>query len=188
MQKIIYSHDTFERQLRYLLWRGGIGVKDKFLEMYDHYFDDVYRFVLFKTGNRWDTDDLVSEIFRKSFEKFNTVTHPHIKPWLMTIARNTVIDFYRKRKEIPYGQDPEVAGYSQTKALLDETELRHDCLKQSILTLSPDEQEIINMKYIAGLKYKEISSIMSRTEQWLKTKSHRIKQKMEALITICMEG
>ncbi|SFL66758.1 RNA polymerase sigma-70 factor, ECF subfamily [Paenibacillus sp. 1_12] len=167
---------------------GKIQLHEKFVDMYDHYFDDVYRFVLFKTGNRWDTDDLVSEIFRKSFEKFDTVTHPNVKPWLMTIARNTVIDFYRKRKEFTYGQDPDVIGYSQTKVLFDEIELRNDCLKQSILTLAPDEREIINMKYIAGLKYKEISTILSKTEQWLKTKSHRIKQKMETFITICMEG
>jgi hypothetical protein len=40
-------------------------VHRKFLKFYDQYFDDVYRFVYFKTGSRWDTDDLASDIFRK---------------------------------------------------------------------------------------------------------------------------
>ncbi|WMT41300.1 hypothetical protein RE628_01540 [Paenibacillus sp. D2_2] len=41
---------------------------DAFLEIYDRYFDDLYRYVLFRVGNRWDADDLVSDIFRKVLE------------------------------------------------------------------------------------------------------------------------
>lgn len=40
-----------------------------FKHIYEAYFDDVYRFVYVKTGNKWDADDIGSETFRKVYEK-----------------------------------------------------------------------------------------------------------------------
>lgn len=163
---------------------------EDFLAMYDQYFDDVYRFVLFKTGNRWDTDDLVSEIFRKAFQKFNneSIEESKRKSWLLTISRHTVIDYYRKRKEIAYGHDPEIYGYGQVNIDSQEMDERSDCLKESLHSLTPDERELINLKYIVGLKYAEVGEILGKTEQWLKVKSQRIRQKMGQWINRCMEG
>ncbi|MEK3937139.1 RNA polymerase sigma factor [Sporosarcina sp. FSL W7-1349] len=76
----------------------------KFIQLYDAYFDDVYRYVYVKTGNKWDAEDLVSDIFRKAFEKRSSLAkHPNQKAWLFMIARNTIIDFYRKKKNVPIG-------------------------------------------------------------------------------------
>lgn len=163
---------------------------EKFVAMYDQYFDDIYRFVLFKTGNRWDTDDLVSEIFRKAFQKFHTLNKEasNQKSWLLTISRHTVIDYYRKRKEIAYGHDPEVYGYTQVSLFFQETDRRNGCLEESLLSLTPDERELINLKYIVGLKYAEVGEIVGKAEQWLKMNSQRIRQKMALWINQCMEG
>ncbi|MFM1652623.1 RNA polymerase sigma factor [Brevibacillus sp. B_LB10_24] len=163
---------------------------ENFLAMYDEYFGDVYRFVLFKTGNRWDTDDLVSEIFRKAFRKFQSenIEASNLKSWLLTISRHTVIDYYRKRKEVAYGHDPEVYGYTQVSMFFQEADPRNDCLQESLLSLTPDERELMNLKYIVGLKYAEIGEMLSKTEPWLKVKSQRVRQKMAQFINRCMEG
>jgi len=163
-------------------------MKDPFIRMYDQYFDDIYRFVWYKTGNKWDTDDLVSDIFRKALQSFDSVKQKEDKQkqWLVAIARNTVIDYYRRRKEVVYGHDPEVFGYVQTAELLDSMDLRQDCLKFSLQSLAAEDQEIINLKYITGLKYAEIGEIVGKAEAWLKMKVHRIKQKLAKLITECM--
>lgn len=163
-------------------------MNERFIKMYDDYFDDIYRYVLYKTGNRWDTDDLVSDIFRKAFQNFDKMRLENGKPWLLTIARNTVIDHYRSRKEWAYGHDPEIVGYMGVGELLDATELSNDCLKQSLLALSAEESEMINLKYIVGMKYAEMSEIVGKPDAWLKTKVHRIKQRMGLFINKCMEG
>ena len=72
-------------------------MKDGFIILYDKYFDDVYRYIYFKTGNKWEADDLVSETFKKAYEKYKYLKGEP-KPWIMSIARNTVIDFYRRKK------------------------------------------------------------------------------------------
>ncbi len=165
-------------------------MKDDFLMMYDRYYDDIYRYVLYKTGSRWDTDDLVSDIFRKALQSYerSAVSVVQQKKWLVAIARNTVIDYYRRRKEEMYGHDPEVLGYKDVQAVLDETDIKHDCLKLVLQNLEPADQEMINLKYIAGLRYREISEIKGQDESKLKMKVHRIKQKMARLITACLEG
>lgn len=164
-------------------------MNDPFIVMYDRYFDDIYRFVWYKTGNKWDTDDLVADIFRKALQSFDTVRlkEEQQKRWLVAIARNTVIDYYRRRKEVVYGHDPEVFGYVQTAELLDSIDLRQDCLKLSLQSLTVEEQEIINLKYMTGLKYAEIGEIVGKAEAWLKMKVHRMKQKLAKFITECME-
>lgn len=44
--------------------RGVVSMGEDFLNIYDQYFNDVYRYVYVKTGNKWDAEDIVSEIFR----------------------------------------------------------------------------------------------------------------------------
>ncbi|GGH37557.1 RNA polymerase sigma factor [Paenibacillus segetis] len=164
---------------------------ENFMSIYDQYFDDVYRFVLFKTGDRWVTDDLVSEIFRKVFQRLDTVgaVEPdQWKPWLMTISRNTVIDYYRRKKDYPYGHDPEVLGYSQVQLSFTVSDPRNDCLEQSLRALTPEEREIMNLKYVVGLKYVEIGEMLGKEESWLKVKAHRIKGKMATFINRCIGG
>lgn len=164
---------------------------ENFALMYDELFDDVYRYVVFKTGDRWVTDDLVSDIFRKAFQRFDymgAIEREQQKAWLMTISRNTVIDYYRKKKEFPYGHDPEAYGYEVASLEQDSNDPRQECLEQSLLKLTSQEKEIINLKYIVGLKYSEISKITHKEENWIKMKSHRIRKKMLIFISHCMGG
>lgn len=74
--------------------KGGWRVKDDFLDLYESCFDDVYRYIYFKVGNSWDTDDIVSDTFKRAYEKYKTVKVDS-RAWLFTIARNAVTDFYR---------------------------------------------------------------------------------------------
>jgi RNA polymerase sigma-70 factor (ECF subfamily) len=161
-----------------------------FEELYNQYFDDVYRFVLFKTGSAWDTDDLVSDIFRKAFQSLRKsgIEPSGAKAWLFVIARNTVIDYYRRKKEVAYGDDPEVYGYAESQLFPDQGDARGECLEQSLKELSALERELLNLKYIAGLKYADIAELTGKAEDWLKVRTHRLKQKMARLITVCMEG
>lgn len=162
---------------------------ENFERIYDQHFDGVYRFVLFKTGDRWVTDDLVSEIFRKVFQRIDvigTLAPDQWKPWLMTVSRNTVIDYYRRKKEYPYGHDPEVYGYSKVELSFTDSDPRNDCLEQSLRALTSEERELMNLKFVVGLKYAEIGEIVGKEESWLKSKAHRIKGKMSVFINRCM--
>jgi len=162
-------------------------VPESFIEFYEKNFDDVYRYVYFKVGNKWDADDIVSEIFQKAFEKYNTVkSNP--KAWIFSIARNTVTDYYRTRKNLV--SEELIMEYSYTDVFEDkfEKEVELNCLKKSIYALPKEEIEIINLKYFAGMTHKEISQTIEKTEEAVKMKAYRIIQKLKNLVAKCLEG
>jgi DNA-directed RNA polymerase specialized sigma24 family protein len=52
---------------------GGEQLGDESLKAYDLYYDMIYRYVCVKVGNKWDAEDIVSEVFKKAFEYFGTI-------------------------------------------------------------------------------------------------------------------
>lgn len=158
-----------------------------FIDLYDAYFDDVYRYVFVKTGNKWDAEDIVSEVFRKAYESWarrNDSANP--KAWIMAIARNTVIDFYRKKKSLLVGE--EIDSYLTPVPFEDpfEESKEMECLKKSLNHLSKDDLEVTNLRYFADMKYKEIALILKKTEESLRVKSNRITKKIGVLVKKCL--
>jgi len=168
------------------------------LQLYDRYFDDLYRYVLFRVGNRWDTEDLVSDIFRKVLEytSKNGDMPTHERAWLFTIAHNRVIDHYRQKTEKTYGTDPEQAGVSTyleadsakyIPEMFQTTAVKNDCLQESLQELKEDDRQMVQLKYMMGFAYREMSEILGQTEAWLRNRVHRIRKKMATEIESCIE-
>ncbi|MBS4174391.1 RNA polymerase sigma factor [Bacillus sp. FJAT-49736] len=159
----------------------------EFTSVYDQYFDDIYRYVYVKTGNRWDAEDIVSETFRKAYENFSSLKdRSNLKAWLLTIARNTVYDYYRKKKS--FLVKDEMDFYFEPLPFEDpfDQEGEMECLKKSLHHLSKEDLEITNLRYFAGLKFKEMSMVLERAEDTLRVKSHRITKKIGVLMKKCL--
>ncbi|MFJ9500316.1 RNA polymerase sigma factor [Brevibacillus centrosporus] len=163
-------------------------MSESFLDCYDHYFDDIYRYVLHKTCNKWDTEELVSDIFRKAFEHFDlSKAYTYKKAWLMVIARNTVIDFYRKkgRVTVKENMEPYLEPYNFQDALEEKDEI--ECLKKSMNLLPDLDSEIIQLRYFSKMKFREISELLQQPEATLRVKATRIMKKLGVLISHCLE-
>ncbi len=137
------------------------GNKDGLKMIYDAYAKLIYSVVKDTVGHCEDAEDITSEFFIKlirvagSFKK----GAPH-KAWLVKIARNMAIDAIRKSKKvIPVEQvDMDFAGALQGLSVEKQTVLAED-MRKAMLTLSRKEREIIDMKLLGGLKFKEISAV-----------------------------
>ncbi|MBY0120539.1 RNA polymerase sigma factor [Bacillus sp. S/N-304-OC-R1] len=160
---------------------------DQFTNVYDECFDDVYRYVYAKTSNKWDTEDIVSETFRKAYEKMSSLKDgQNMKAWLFAIARNTVIDYYRKKKTVLVGDEIDLylSPIPFEDPLEESSEL--ECLKKSLNVLSKEDLEMTNLRYFAGLKFKEIAIVLDKTEETLRVKSSRITKKIGKLVKKCL--
>ncbi|KMY56130.1 DNA-directed RNA polymerase subunit sigma [Bacillus sp. FJAT-27231] len=155
--------------------------------MYDQYFDDMYRYIYVKTGNKWDTEDIVSEAFRKAYERFDSLQEEtNHKAWLMTIARNTVIDYYRKKKNVLVGEDIEL--YTAPIPFDDPLEQVDElnCLKKSLQHLPREEMDIVNLRYFADMRFKEIAAVLQKPDNSIRVKTGRITKKIGLLIKKCL--
>lgn len=137
-----------------------------------------FRFV----GNRFDAEDLAQETFIKAYKKLDTLKDPaKAKSWLYTIARNTVIDFFRKNKnkDIALGDAllENVAGTAvadyQSQAINMEVSKELD---RCIDKLVKEDRAIIKLLYYEGFSYKEIAELLRINENTLKSRLHRARK------------
>ncbi|MFH0856443.1 MAG: RNA polymerase sigma factor, partial [bacterium] len=80
-----------------------LNLKDEktFAEVYDLYIEKIYRFIFFKVSNVRDAEDLTSEVFLKAWQYINEGKKiKSVNAFLYAIARNKVIDHYRKNSKI----------------------------------------------------------------------------------------
>src|SRR5512143_3010640 len=80
------------------LAKSGNG--EPFGQLYEACVDRVYRFIFFRVTDEQVAEDLTAQVFLKAWENLNRY-HPRgpFLAWLYAIARNTVIDNYRTKKQ-----------------------------------------------------------------------------------------
>jgi RNA polymerase sigma-70 factor (ECF subfamily) len=143
------------------------GDEEAFARLYDGYVERVYRFVYFRVSDETVTEDLVAQVFLKawqSLDRYKVSSAPFIS-WLYTIARNLVIDHYRsKRETVPL--EEAVALPSDMQSPDEEVQLHFDleAMRDSLQALSADQQQVLILKYIAGLPNPDIAKIMNKNE------------------------
>ncbi len=71
----------------------------EFQQLWQQYKDPLQQFMRSRVKNSADVDDLLQEIFIKTYQHLNTVKEPEkLRSWLFQITRNTLIDYYRKSR------------------------------------------------------------------------------------------
>ena len=151
-----------------------------FEQLYDKYNMLVYNYISMSIKDSWQAEDLTSEVFIKVYkhrEKINDIDKSG--KWLIAIARNTLIDYFRKaRREDPYEWiDCEAyweLGYDDiiVKDEFEEVKLMLDKLNHA-------EKKMLDLRYYYGMKYKDIASAMDMTENAAKAKVARSINKLK---------
>jgi RNA polymerase sigma-70 factor (ECF subfamily) len=155
-----------------------------FGELYERYYVRVYRYVYHRVGNAADAEDVTALIFMKALEGLPSFQSQRnsFAPWLFRIARNAVVDHYRRRRsqtsfedlgyEAEHG-DPIVAVLGGERG----QELR--CL---VNTLSPDQRDVILMRYASDLSFAEIALSLKKNEPAIRMLLHRGLRKLKAVL------
>lgn len=142
---------------------------DSFGQLYDIYFERIYAFVYRKTGDRQTAEDLTSDTFYKALaniKKYEYTGQP-FSSWLYRIASNVVTDHYRSKKPVTYVDEYEGMELAATGTSPEEAALALDdqqAVQKALRTLSPDQQEVVLLRFSGGFKLKEIADMSGRTE------------------------
>lgn len=69
-----------------------------FTALYEQHMNYVFRYINYRVGNRSEAEDLTSLVFEKALAAFHRYDSKKAaaQTWLLTIARNTVTDYFRK--------------------------------------------------------------------------------------------
>jgi len=167
------------------------GDQAAFTYLLDHYWNEVYGFMLKRTENETDTEDIVIETFAKAFDKIQTYNPEfQFNTWLIAIAKNVHIDMLRKRKSslsVDFSNEDDYRAYNladTTPTAEDKiiTEQNLSRLLQCIKELKPHYQEVIQLRYFQELSYQEIADHLGEPLNNIKIKLLRAKKLLAEII------
>lgn len=158
--------------------------KADFKAFYDKHFDRVYRFVYFRVRNNVEVaEDLTSEIFIKALANFAKYDPEKSESaWILTIARNHVINHYRDQKESVDIDDMEfslVGSDARKDEVVKDDERR---LRDALDQLEKKDREIIELKHLMGYRFKEIGSLLGKSPGSCRIDAHRAMKKLKEIL------
>lgn len=154
-----------------------------FTKLYDEFMPKVYRYMGYKVNNRQLTEDLTSTVFEKALDNFEKYSSDKaaFSTWIFSIARNTLIDYYRtsgKRKTESLDESFDmVSGDDSPDQELEKKEER-DYLMKCLSELPAEEQEIIRLKFAAEFTNRQIAKIVGLSESNVGVKLFRSLKKL----------
>ncbi len=172
-----------EASLQALIAKAKNGDTVAFGEIYNLYFQPIYRYTAFRLQADV-AEDVVADIFVKAWEKIHTYNERKGIPfgaWLFRIARYTVIDVYRKDRN--FEEVPEEIADPDDWNRADSAHKRGEILQvvqAAMKQLSPRYRDILVLSYIAELPHKEVARVLKMTEGGVRILKMRALRKLES--------
>jgi RNA polymerase sigma-70 factor (ECF subfamily) len=155
--------------------------------LYDRYMSVVYRYVIFRVGDRGVAEDLTSETFVRALRRISSVSYRgrDIGAWFVTIARNLILDYVksgRYRLEVTSAEprEPPQSGETPETAVL--AGQSNDELMRCVEALGPDQRECVTLRFLSGLSVAETAEVMGRGEGAIKALQHRAVRRLGQLL------
>jgi len=139
--------------------------KKQFENYYNEYVDKIYNFIYYKV---YETDlayDITSQVFYKALNKLNTFDESkNFKTWIYQIAQNTIIDYYRTKKEDISLEEIENLNfyYDEIDEKIDK-ELNLKNIYNELNKLPWITKQIIILRIFENISYDEIAEILQMT-------------------------
>jgi RNA polymerase sigma-70 factor (ECF subfamily) len=178
-------------EIKSYIEKAKLGDQISFTFLLDHFWNEVYGFMLKRTENETDAEDITIETFAKAFDKIASYNAEfQFNTWLIAIAKNVHIDLLRKKKssifvEISNNENQFVynvpdATLTAEDELIAEQNLSR--LLQFIKELKPNYQEVIQLRYFQELSYQEIADKIGEPLNNVKIKLLRAKKLLAVII------
>lgn len=172
---------------RELIKLAKAGDGDAFGKLYELYYTPIYRYLYFRIKDKEEASDLTQTVFLKVYKALETIESSKSEPlaYFYTVAKNTLIDYRRKKKDVYILDDedaPEVASLDPSaEDVFDNKEMLRS-VERVMEDLTEEQREVVNLRFIQELSYKEISQILGKREDAIrKLQSRALKILKEKL-------
>lgn len=154
-----------------------------FSRLYETYLDGVFNYCLFSTNDAAVAEELAAEAFARAWAARGRYqpAKGEFSTWLFAIARRAVVDWQRQRARHPLAAlDSTTPDGGDPPDLQAEANARHDRLRLLVQSLPPAEQELVALKFGAGMTNRAIARIVGRSESAIGTALYKIMGKLRA--------
>ena len=155
---------------------------DQFARLYDRYIQRVYRFLLARTADPAEAEDLTSQTFLTAVERLCEYRPDgHFGAWLFRIAFNKHIDLFRKKKrheDVELDENLSIQDGDILNQIIHNE--RQSILRQRMAELPENERELIHLRLVARMSFAEIGAYLHLSSEAVKKKYYRLIQRLRA--------
>jgi RNA polymerase sigma-70 factor (ECF subfamily) len=146
-----------------MVTRAKKGNDASLSELCEYIYGRIYSFVYYRVNHREDAEDLTGDIVMKIIRSLDR-QRGNFHAWMYRIARNAIIDFYRRRgmrREVSWN-DVHDEPADERSHIGDEV-LTRDKLRQGLKELTAAQQEVIILRFIEGYSNDEVATRMKKS-------------------------
>lgn len=155
------------------------------IQVYDRYSDEIYRYAMRMSGDPDLAEECVAETFARLLEAFRRGRGPRqfLRAYLYRIAHNWLTDQFRARRgdislenalPLPAPDDP----VAEAEMLI-----RQQTVRAALLRLTPDQRQVILLRYVEGWELEEIARTLRKPVGAIKALQHRAIARLRRLLT-----
>ena len=151
-----------------------------FAVLYDRYVEKIYRYHYYRTSSVLEAEDLTSQTFLAALEGLQRYQHQgNFAAWLFRIARGKCIDTFRKKqRQIPLNDSYTAESGDMLAQAASSDEIAR--LAALIRNLDEDQQELIRLRYTAGLPFVQIAAVLNSNENTVKKSLYRVLARLQS--------
>jgi RNA polymerase sigma-70 factor (ECF subfamily) len=163
---------------------AAAGDQGAFTRLYNRHVPAVYRYLRARVATQEDAADLTQQVFLRAYRRL-----PEYRPspsgfgaWLFRIARNAAIDASRRNRQaipldaVPEWLVPHAAGAGPEGAAVSAEAVA--CVRSVIARLGRQKQELLALRFAAGLSSRQIAAVVGKNEPAVKKQLWRLVQQL----------
>lgn len=146
------------------------GDERAFAQLYEMYYDPIYRYLLLRTSDVEVAEDVTQTTFIKFFKNLSSWQNQGygVRAYLYRIARNALIDHYRAQKSTKHDNSEEILANLRDDNIdlqqILETKQRHAEIIDQLNILPELSREVVQLRFIEGLDSKTVGEIIGKSD------------------------
>lgn len=176
------------------LWRAlRRGEETALSKLFLTYSAELASFGYLLCGDQQVVEDSIQDLFMRLWKNRGKLSSvDNVKAYLFTALRNSIQDWYRKKKFTPAFSLSVPENLPSADALLlqssveddwireEQRQLQREALSEWLNTLPERMKQVIYLRYSSGLNYQEIAQVMDIRPQSAMNMAHRAAQKLKS--------
>lgn len=172
---------------RDLILRATQGDKKAFGTLYELYLDPIYRFIYYRVSNEQEAEDMAEEVFIRAWGSLPRIQNgseiQNFRSWLYRIARNLVVDRYRKKNlEVLLDDNSFLADQSPQPDAAVQMEEQSSFLRDAVRELEEPFREVLIHRFVNGLSHAETADLMGLRENHIRVLQYRALKKLRSIM------
>jgi len=158
------------------------GETEVFEELINKYQKPIFNIAYRMVYDVQDAEDITQSVFIKAYENLRSYNPKHkFFSWIYRMAINETLNIIHKKKQLSGLDDSMKSQEKSPDSFYEETELSQN-IQKALMDLKTDYREVIVLKHLQGLSYKEMSHVLNVPEKTVKSRLFSARQLFKEIL------